>query len=54
MGTWYYSYDASSNLASQVDARGCLTTLSYDLLDRLEGKSAAGAAATAGAGGRLG
>ncbi len=31
MGLWYYSYDASSNLTGQTDARGCATSLTYDL-----------------------
>jgi YD repeat-containing protein len=42
MGTWYYSYDASGNLANQTDARGCLTSISYDLLNRPAGKSYSG------------
>ncbi len=39
MGNWVYSYDALGNLKTQTDARGCVTTLSYDLLNRLTGKS---------------
>lgn len=42
MGTWYYSYDASSNLTGQTDARGCVTTIGYDLLNRPTGKSYSG------------
>ena len=48
MGLWYYVYDASSNLASQTDARGCVTSISYDLLNRPTGKSYSG---SCGAGG---
>ncbi|MFZ6027927.1 MAG: RHS repeat-associated core domain-containing protein [Chloroflexota bacterium] len=39
MGTWNYTYDALGNLKTQTDARGCVTTLSYDNLNRLTGKA---------------
>lgn len=39
MGTWIYDYDALGNLKTQTDARGCITTLSYDTLNRLTGKT---------------
>lgn len=42
MGTWSYGYDASGNLTTQTDARGCVLTMSYDLLNRLTGKSSSG------------
>ncbi len=42
MGTWVYNYDALDNLTSQTDARGCVTSLSYDDLSRLTAKSYAG------------
>ena len=42
MGTWYYGYDALGNLTSQTDARGCISTLNYDLLNRMTGKSFSG------------
>ncbi len=48
MGTWQYGYDATGNLTSQTDARGCVTSLSYDLLNRPTGKSFSG---SCGAGG---
>ena len=47
MGVWSYAYDALGNLLSQTDARGCVTTLNYDLLNRLTGKSYAGPGACA-------
>ena len=43
MGAWSYSYDAIGNLTGQVDARSCSLTLTYDLLNRLSGKSSSGA-----------
>ncbi len=39
MGAWSYAYDALGNLVEQTDARGCVTSLSYDSLNRLLGKS---------------
>jgi len=39
MGAWTYGYDALGNLKTQTDARGCVTTLQYDLLNRLTNKS---------------
>jgi RHS repeat-associated protein len=42
MGDWTYTYDALGNLRTQRDARGCTTTLSYDPLNRLTGKSYSG------------
>jgi RHS repeat-associated protein len=38
MGYWTYSYDAMSNLTQQIDARGCVTSLAYDNLNRMTGK----------------
>ena len=43
LGSWSYSYDALGNLLQQSDARGCLTSLSYDLLNRPLSKSFSGA-----------
>ncbi len=42
MGNWEYEYDALGNLTTQADARGCSTSLSYDDLSRLVGKSYSG------------
>ncbi|HKZ55602.1 MAG TPA: RHS repeat-associated core domain-containing protein, partial [Anaerolineales bacterium] len=42
LGRWTYAYDALGNLVSQADARGCVTSLRYDDLNRLTGKSYAG------------
>jgi YD repeat-containing protein len=39
MGDWIYSYDALGNLKTQTDARGCVTSLQYDNLNRLTNKS---------------
>lgn len=39
MGTWTYAYDALSNLKTQTDARACTTTLSYNKINQLIGKS---------------
>lgn len=38
MGSWSYTYDALGNLKSQTDAKGQLTCLYYDALNRLDGK----------------
>jgi RHS repeat-associated protein len=42
MGYWQYDYDALGNLKTQTDARGCMTTLNYDALNRLETKTYSG------------
>ena len=42
MGAWSYTYDNAGNLQTQTDARTCVTTFSYDALNRLTGKSYAG------------
>ena len=42
MGSWAYTYDALGNLKTQTDARGCMTTLGYDNLNRLTGKTYSG------------
>ena len=42
MGYWAYTYDALGNLLTQTDARGCTTSLTYDLINRLENKSYSG------------
>ncbi|HKZ54828.1 MAG TPA: RHS repeat-associated core domain-containing protein, partial [Anaerolineales bacterium] len=47
LGRWTYAYDALGNLVSQSDARGCTTSLSYDSLNRLAGKSYTGPGACA-------
>ncbi len=39
MGAWSYTYTALGNLLSQTDARGCVTGLNYDALNRLTGKT---------------
>jgi RHS repeat-associated protein len=46
MGSWSYSYDALGDLLTQTDARGCVTTMSYDLDNRLTGKSYSGTGCT--------
>ena len=40
---WTYEYDALGNLTRQTDARGCVITLGYDLLNRLSSKTSSGA-----------
>jgi YD repeat-containing protein len=42
MGSWSYTYDALGNIKTQTDARGCMSTLSYDNLNRLTGKTYSG------------
>ncbi len=42
MGVWGYTYDALGNLKTQTDARGCISTLAYDSLNRLTGKTYSG------------
>ena len=42
MGDWSYTYDTLGNLKTQTDARGCMTTISYDELNRLYGKTYSG------------
>ncbi len=42
MGGWSYTYDALGSLKTQTDARGCITTLDYDSINRLTGKSYSG------------
>lgn len=42
MGMWTYHYDALGNLTTQTDARGCAIVMSYDLLNRLTGKTYTG------------
>jgi RHS repeat-associated protein len=39
---WRYEYDALGNLTKQTDARGCVMTLEYDLLNRLNNKGSSG------------
>jgi YD repeat-containing protein len=46
MGNWSYNYNALGALINQTDARGCVTTLDYDLLNRLRGKSFSGSCGT--------
>lgn len=36
MGDWIYEYDALGNMTKQTDARLCVSTMTYDLLDRLK------------------
>ena len=42
MGDWSYQYDTLGNLVQQTDARGCVTSLTYDELNRLTGKTYSG------------
>ncbi|KAF0111916.1 MAG: hypothetical protein FD147_430 [Chloroflexi bacterium] len=42
MGDWTYAYNALGSLVSQTDARSCVTSLAYDALNRLTGKSFSG------------
>jgi RHS repeat-associated protein len=42
LGSWSYVYDGTSALVLQTDGRGCPTTLSYDNLGRLSGKTFSG------------
>jgi RHS repeat-associated protein len=42
MGSWSYGYDVFGNLTSQTDARNCVTTISFDALNRPTGKSYSG------------
>jgi len=42
MGSWTYTYDALGNLKTQTDARTCMLTLGYDLLNRLTSKVSSG------------
>ena len=42
MGSWSYTYDALGTLKTQTDARGCVTTLGYDVLNRLTSKTYTG------------
>lgn len=42
MGDWFYTYDVLGNLQTQTDARGCISTLAYDDLTRLTGKTYSG------------
>lgn len=42
LGTWSYAYDALGNLLTQTDARGCVSVLAYDNLNRLTGKTYGG------------
>ncbi len=43
MGLWRYTYDALGKLVTQTDAKGCITTLAYDTLNRPSGKTYSGA-----------
>ena len=43
MGEWSYTYNGVSSLLTQTDARNCVTTLGYDDLNRLTGKTYSGA-----------
>ncbi|MCZ2290060.1 MAG: hypothetical protein LC138_14600, partial [Anaerolineales bacterium] len=46
MGFWQYDYDALGNLKTQTDARGCVTNIAYDELNRPTGKTYAGCPTT--------
>ncbi|RIK26730.1 MAG: hypothetical protein DCC54_05680 [Anaerolineae bacterium] len=46
MGFWQYEYDALGNLETQTDARGCVTNIAYDELNRPTGKTYSGCPAT--------
>ncbi|GIK10551.1 MAG: RHS repeat protein [Chloroflexi bacterium] len=46
MGFWQYDYDALGNLKTQTDARGCVTNIAYDELNRPTGKTYSGCPAT--------
>ncbi len=39
MGAWQYAYDKVDNLKTQTDARGVLTTFTYDVINRLTQKA---------------
>jgi len=43
---WDYEYDGLGNLTQQTDARGCVLTLGYDLLNRLTSKTSTGTCGT--------
>ncbi len=42
MGNWSYTYDALNNLKTQTDARACVLTMNYDLLNRMTSKASSG------------
>jgi hypothetical protein len=42
MGNWSYTYKPVGTLMTQTDARGCITNLGYDLINRLTGKTYSG------------
>jgi RHS repeat-associated protein len=42
MGGWSYTYDALGNMLTQTDARGCVLTMMYDELNRLDTKTSSG------------
>jgi RHS repeat-associated protein len=44
LGRWIYTYDANSNLLTQTDARGVVTTLGYDVMNRVTSKTVSGGA----------
>ena len=48
MGSWSYSYDALGRLVSQTDAKGCVSTLAYDDLNRMTGKTYSGSCTQTG------
>jgi RHS repeat-associated protein/uncharacterized repeat protein (TIGR01451 family) len=45
LGAWSYGYDVFGNLTTQTDARNCVTTVTYDDLNRPTFKSYTGAGA---------